>query len=806
MNRKFPHLNDSSFPHIDNIDVYKYANEFDYARFNYSQMDIVVCNVPWDVGEARIGTRTIEGIGNVVFFESTEERDSWFDSIPDSKCFRWTTKMRQLHRDEYIDLPLPFDIAARYNYVVVKYSMFANDNSPVLYEDAEGLREWFWFIRDVEFVAPNCTRVHLLIDAWQTFIYDLDITGMILERGHAPMKATNADSYLQNPRGNSGNLLAPDYTADNAAYMATSSGELIFNAGNMKAVIVTTSNPTGSWGTKAGDTWHTPTGHYAVQGAPAYYAFAIAASDLTAFLYAVDTQAPQFMPTVKAICFLNSSLLSLGASFTFCGIDCNGVGADYVSNDVLSITKDKFGYPSRYEDIAKLYTYPYSYIELSDGKGDVTEIRIEMTNGKITLDTCVNLVYPFLKINGHVSSVGKSARKQISFANISSRNMPIQGNWYEYLQSWDIPTFGVVQQASTRNDYSTHFDRAQQVVAYTNTYDSSVASANTAQADVNANAATLVSNAALQTAQNTAQTANSNALITANTATVYTFNRDTATASNEQIENTTNNQIQADQQTAAIATASGAVSTGANVASSLASGNISGAVSALIGGGASIAETIANTAVTVNLTTAQASVSKMANNRNASLAGDKGNSTLINEKDAADASTVLSNNLTTSTAANQAATMNANAARDNATEIANAGRSRNTAQNAITNQIAQAALDAPIESGSFGYGDSATTRPVGAFANIVTMDDFSTQDVGDEFLRYGYMFGKQWTFNGDWNVCDRFTYWKLKDFWVSGLSIADMYVDRLRFFLFGGVTVWRRPEYIGNTDIYHNGL
>jgi hypothetical protein len=86
------------------------------------------------------------------------------------------------------------------------------------------------------------------------------------------------------------------------------------------------------------------------------------------------------------------------------------------------------------------------------------------------------------------------------------------------------------------------------------------------------------------------------------------------------------------------------------------------------------------------------------------------------------------------------------------------------------------------------------------------MNGNGLETVGDEFLRYGYEYGKQWDFNGNWNVGEKFTYWKLRDFWVEGLSIADMYVDKLRFFLFGGVTVWRSPEYIGHTSIYDNGI
>lgn len=87
MSKKFPHLsnNESAFPNVSNVDVFKYDNKMDYERFDAPQMRITVCSVPWDMGEAHVGNRTISGIGNVVYFDSPEKRDEWFSKIPDRK-------------------------------------------------------------------------------------------------------------------------------------------------------------------------------------------------------------------------------------------------------------------------------------------------------------------------------------------------------------------------------------------------------------------------------------------------------------------------------------------------------------------------------------------------------------------------------------------------------------------------------------------------------------------------------------------------------------------------------------------------
>ena len=96
MGKTFPHLDTvNAFP-PDNVDVYKFDTDFDYSRYDARQMDIMICRVPWDMGEAHIGNRTIGGIGNVVAFEDEEERDDWFASIPDDECFRFSTKFKDL--------------------------------------------------------------------------------------------------------------------------------------------------------------------------------------------------------------------------------------------------------------------------------------------------------------------------------------------------------------------------------------------------------------------------------------------------------------------------------------------------------------------------------------------------------------------------------------------------------------------------------------------------------------------------------------------------------------------------------------
>lgn len=960
---KFPHLEGSTdFPHIGNIDVYKYADDFDYSRFTPTQMKVTLCAVPWDMGEAHIGARTISGIGNVVHFGSAANRDAWFAAIPDSECYRFDTKYKELHRDGHIDLPVPFDVAARFNYVTVEYSLFANDASPVMYERGDGVRNWFWFVREVEMLAPNTTRLHLMEDSWQTWIYDVTVSGMVLERGHAPMYAMKAARYLQNPLMNSTNLLTEDVNYGDAS-VVRHMDVLALNASDMYACIATSGNPRASWGTKAAGTWHVPASDsYTVQGQPSYYVFAVPVADLSVFLTNVNRLIPQFRQTVQGVFFASSDLLTLGSTFTFAETTCYTVNASRHTYDFAQLEVTHFGYPAVYADIAKLYTSPYAHIEVTDENGNVDVIRIEDSTGTIEVSAALSIAYPFVTVDAHLMGAGGSAGATVTYRNVGPHTFDVQGRWYDTLRSWDVPTFAVILSPADEYDYSTHFDRAQAANDYTAAYSNATASAATSKANADASAATSKANAdanadvqksnadsvassaktnadasALTTRDNAkakSDTAKANAdasadaaytnatnIATANkgnaddNADTLLANADTQQTANDDIRarssqsatadtslsnslmqalqaweagytrDTANNQVDAQYASAAIGAAGGAVGSAISGASAGASagpvGAVAGAIGGLVQGAIGGATSMAQTAVAANLTTTQAeatvSVSQAkvsatstnntdrTNNQNsankdntdtANLALDttsaesaatmKGNATRTRnaenaaatltrnteksnnarsnttEKANADATydTDIANNARTynTETANNAATQTvtkanakrtydtaiANNARTYGTVLENAVRTRDNAISAVNNGISQAALRAPFEFGAFANGSGAANKPMALFANIVTQSRAAISAAGDEFLRYGYRLDRQWDFDGNWCIGKYFTYWKLRDFWVSNLQVPDMYMDKLRFFLFGGVTIWRRPEDIGKISIYEN--
>lgn len=834
--------NQSEFPNVGNVNVYKYDNDFDYDRFNAVQMDLQLCSVPYDQGEAHVGQRTITGIGNVVDFGSKEARDKWFSDIPDNECFRWSTKYKSLHDEMFIDVPLPFDVAARHNYLVVHYHMAANDNSPVQYAEDTGLKTWFYFVRDVQFVAPNTTRLNLMDDAWQTWIYDINITSMFLERGHAPMLAMSAGEYLTNPIGKCDYLLTEDVNFGTASQVKHSD-VACFNGNDREetiyACIATTANAFGSWGSKSGGDWCIPaSAYYNQDGVPSVCVVALPSSDLNSFLTYCDTYSPQVKAAFQAVFFASSKLLTLGTGVKVFedNFTLYPVSASRKTLDLTTLTKSQFGYDARYADIAKLYTSPYAHIEIVDENGNVDVIKIEDTSGTIKISTALSLAYPFVNIDAHLTGVGGTAGGTVTFKNVNSKSFPFTGTWYETLRTWKIPTFAVILQASDEYDFSAYFDRVQRnneiVTQKTNAdnladmnYNNNGAMNILEKVLSDRNADLTVTLGGYETTANTASTTyassialqdsdhiNEDSLAYATWGLLYNM----LTYDNAYTTAMVNASQNASIQSSAISAAATLIGGLASVAISAGTGGALAPLAAtLMSGGISSVASAAGTATAINQSQSQAN-SLISTNTNKDLV-----TRTINER-----RTALQNTANEHQATIQNALITANAAeasnvaKQNATTTknyrdwivnntrtetkANNTRSYNTGLAGIQNGINQAALRAPFVYGSFSDGDSATTKPMALFANVVTQSRHAIRCAGDEFLKYGYRLDQCWPFDNKWAIGKYFTYWQVSDFWVYENNVPDVYMDMIRFYLMGGVTVWKHPEDIGRISIYDN--
>ncbi|MDE5995187.1 MAG: hypothetical protein K2G60_06710, partial [Oscillospiraceae bacterium] len=667
---------------------------------------------------------------------------------------------------------------------------------------------------------------NIVLDVWTTYISRININYLMLQRGHAPLAAVDVDKYLENPIENNTYLLAPDInygTCDNVK----TSADAILNDGEMFACIATLSDPRKAFGTKYEENWITPSYTFnKEQGVPSYFVFAMDTENLAAFMQAADENIPQFKQTVQAVFFVAKKLVTAENSFTFLNTTCYTLAATQKNMKLLDLKKEDFKYPEEYAHLTKLYTYPYAYVEISDASGQVLTVKIENTDGNISIEALLSIAFPHLGIDVFFGGVGGENERSISFKNIDLRSVTIGGRWYEYFQHWDIPCFEVVQEAGINYDFSTHWKREQMKydaeTSYANaegsantTKTNAINSANTTLTNTNNSANVLITNTQIG---NTASTANQ---ATANAVAAEIMANNNLLASNTQTKRN-NLQLQLVDITNQTNTITTGISSGANLVGNLANdgagllnGNVAGAIAGAIGGvfsynaanesvlyvnGAAYDKTVATTNTATEIVQQQ-----NATNTTNTYDTNSGHTT--------NTARIVESNI--SQANNDAATTKTNASNTNTTEIANANRTYNqTITNAqrsktaeyqtITNNIRQAKLNTPLSFGINKGNSSDVTMPQMLTANLVTQSQGEIAQVANEFLRYGYNLGQQWTFNG-FSVMKNFSYWKASEVWLySESGVNNAILDYIRAILIKGTTVWSDPNKVCAISIFEN--
>lgn len=579
---EFSHLDDTRFPNFDNVSPYGIKNTFDYTRW-VANTEVTLVNVLWNSDYA-----------NVVKFDNVEKRDEWFDSIEDA--YKLTLKSNaRIVPEGQIKLPLPYDIAAKYNYVFVDIPIATSDNRFIDYEKPDGIRRWYFFITDVIYSAPNTTTFQLVPDVWTNFIYTSKIKYMMLERGHAPVSATDTDEYLSNPIANNKYLLSPDVVFDDSTvvrdskyvpfgngrkwvciastvgYAQIQSGELgeIRNGGGFTDPVFSN---TGDWyGYQLqvnGYGFDTGRDFSAMKSCVNPYnrpnaniptsldVYAFPADDGT-FLADVFKKCPVFIRTIEAMFVVDEGMISLGFDLTFCGHRIYYI--DGVNKEVgkFALEKGMFSFDANEQRFAKLYTYPYSYIEVSDNDGKTVEVRIENT-GEIGIELFTCVAYPALDcrvfLTG-INGVGSKSYKWKKLDGAEINKLIPNGDFDKLTFDLGIPTYSIYMDAETSyllNNYnSIQSTREQALTAYHN----AVRSTNSDNTNSKASADTSNSNAIRG-----AQTANTNSRNNATTNKSITDNLNNCNRANTNLTIAANS-----ANTAAANAASSAITSNDNV-------------------------------------------------------------------------------------------------------------------------------------------------------------------------------------------------------------------------------------------------
>ena len=553
----FPHLPDTKYPYLDNVSNPGYENRFDYLRW-VPNTKLKLCSVRWN-----------SDYSDVVKFDTDQLRDEWFDQLPtDPYCEIVLNTNKQLGSDNTVKVPVPYDRASQFNYCVVDIPIATSADAPLDYESEYGFHRWFFFVTDFVQVNPSTTLLTLSLDVWTQYINSVGITYMVLERGHAPVAATDVDSYLANPMENSELLLAPDENFGNDT--VSRGGRFIpFGSGEKWLCIASVCPPNmlsqlGTVTDGGSASYSDPVfsdeegypndamrwGHqYHVDGfgfgSGRDYSgvttavgnvgssdgripnnvsmYAVPASDAFGgnLLSDLVRSCPTFLRTVRACFVVAREMFDTGNQHNIAGHVLYEVRGNSRDLGDVTLTKEMFAYPDEYAGFAKLYTYPYAQLEITDNEGKTATVRIETTSG-IRAHAVTSLAFPYLNMRMFLTGIGGSGSESYQWRDLSGVHDEQMRNsdWYRFCYDFGIPTFALYMDGATSwqvQNWNRALGNARNSAIIN--YHNSVRQANNAMANAIDAADTAQTNS-----NNSARNAYTNAVNSANTAQTNTNN------------------------------------------------------------------------------------------------------------------------------------------------------------------------------------------------------------------------------------------------------------------------------------------
>ena len=453
---RFPHIKGANtWPGLKTVDPFALQVSFDPYLWG---PDVVIhlCRTRLDAGYQNIGG-----------WETAADRDAWFDSKAEHE-FRLESEFHILPGTE-IKLPIAFEVLNHYNQIFIDFPRTATEDG------SDTTTRYYYFISDVQYRSPSSTACIITVDEWSTHKFDVDFDYIDLDRGHAPMAAVSAASFLSDPMRNSSYLTAPDEVFGDGDRLRYSTRHVI-NAGPHWLVIAMTADPEqdpGEYGHR--ENWRVPTSSaYRIEGAISQAVFAIEPGDANLMINRINERAPQLLPTVQAVFLIPKRMVTTGSTFSFLGVSCHEIAPQQTVTDLITLNQDMFGYPSEYRDIAKLYTMPYAWIELTDETGRTQRIAVEETTGTLKVSVLASILAPFIGVDAYVAGIGSYGESQLTWDNMTSHSFNIYGDWTRSLHRWNIPTYAVVQNSERAFEWLNHWQRVQANLANNTSYNTGI--------------------------------------------------------------------------------------------------------------------------------------------------------------------------------------------------------------------------------------------------------------------------------------------------------------------------------------------
>lgn len=866
--------NTADFPELNGLSGQSYRDAYDYTQYKTPAV-LRLLDVPW-----RSDYR------DVVRFETEAARDSWLAS-KQPEAIEYSTPWLRIP-EQSANVPLPYERAAHFNYLYV-------DVPPLPVDSSDSPTRLCYFITGIAYAAPSTTTLELELDFWQTYGYRMRIDSLMLERGHVPAHRSNVDDFLSDPLSNSRYLLAKDVDFSSVNEIVAGIKHYPIGAGTKWLVMALPIEP---WnmpfiGEPVGTTSTPPT--YADTTARNGYQLAVLGYDWSAagfafpdsvlpvlpfsssdfrtldgtYLYAIPTvdaydalnalsfSAPHVLKSCKYLAIVPESFIERSpfvelvpdnppedwedpAIIDIDGYDWLLINANpQVDVEAFTLTKDNIGLPPDLQDVTKLYTYPYTRLEISDNEGRSFDVRIEDIKGnELDFNLDISLASASMLCNIEPVNVGSGSSYSVAWKMLdgSEEVSELYGTRLSGMMiEWDIPTYQVSAWALSLDAVKRWQSIEAQRQGALNAYYQSVRPANTALANTNATNQIINTNATNTASTNTANTNATNTNATDNTSEETTARsgiagwQNTITTNNKNENNSLNedrvktaNDIQAlahvqGQNMAAIsaATSIGASLTG--IAGSVMTGNIQGAAA----GAANVIGTavVTHTAITndANLSGAVVGANTYMKGR-AEYAADEIaintnslNSNVVSyQNDQATNTTTNNNTLRTTLTTNNNALLTGNTSNTTGVSDSNAGYVRDDSIAAAKENLEQAQLSAQSSFGSSAVDSYQVGTLAGdntldalnrrAFAvRAVTQSDYALHAAAGYFDRYGYALDAPIAFD-TWIEQGDYSYWKGSSAIIKG-NVPDMYRRALETILEQGFTVWSSPEKVGAYDV-----
>lgn len=439
-----------------NSNVDDVVTDFDNSLYDDLETKIRLTRVNWDSDYSHAVNWTIESRKN--FFHETG--DDWLDLEPTNFNIK-TLKRYDSNTNNYkgyIIVDLPYDVIETYNYMYISRYI-----EPVYPDNRRENVEQFFFISELEQLAPSSVKVFLQLDVWTTNFNNVSINALTLERGHWPLANISADEYLLNPVSSPVDLTAPEDDLPSVKTLAHKKS--LFSAIKSNPVICVAStadfgdpgvfsypqsNPQGfpdDWykNNVFGVNGNTPV----VAGStnknkPTAFGYTTTINEFYGFIDNVKSKAPWILSSILSIFVLPEEFINKGKQVNFMNTNFFRITRNekLVSLGEFSLEKEKFGFEDDYKNMAKLYTSQFSELIISDDKGNSSTLSVEELAGNIEVWMRISTMFPFLKMEAFLDGIGSKGFENYSISPWETLNVSIP-NSISKIYEFDIPVYTI---------------------------------------------------------------------------------------------------------------------------------------------------------------------------------------------------------------------------------------------------------------------------------------------------------------------------------------------------------------------------